>query len=223
MEETNNAQQGMGFGITTETQSKNTTPFKVSTLHPFTKGFLASVIKEEVGKTEKYTVLTFIFKDAEGIRTYRHSEFAVNDTDPDKHKVKVNGLNVRIKHIYEAFTTFPITGIGVGASSWDDYFTKIALAFNTGNNGKPIYQRLVEEKTVNIGVWLKVIYDKKDNLGFPLSPMFIERITADNQAEPKTLSIDKRYDRLEQIGETKASTGMMGNVGGITAKDDFGF
>lgn len=206
------------FGVTVDTKSKNSTPFNGG----ITKGILTEVKKELVGKSDtKYLVLTFVFKDVEGNRTYRHSEFAViGGENIDKRK---NGLNVRLKHIYEAFSPFPTAGIGIGATSWEDFFDKTALAFNTGNAGKPIFFREEAEKKIPIVAFLKLVYDKKDNLQFPLSPNFIERVTADNTASPKTLIIDKKYDRIEQAGTTTASTGMMGNNGLANAKDDFGF
>lgn len=203
------------FGVTTETKSKNSTPFNAG----ITKGILTEVKKELVGKTEtKYLVLTFVFKDAEGNRTYRHSEFAVIGGDNiDKRK---NGLNVRLKHIFEAFAPFPANGIGIGATSWEDFFDKVSAAFNTGNNGNPIFLREDGEKKIPVVAYLKVVYDKKDNLGFPLSPNFIERVTADNTSAPKTIVIDKKYDRLEQAGSAPGATPVLG---AIKAADDFGF
>lgn len=206
------------FGISTETKSKNSTPFNPG----ITKGILTDVKKEEVGKTDKYLVLTFTFKDVEGNRTYRHSEFTVKSTD-DKKDVKVNGLNVRIKHIYEAFAPFPATGLGMGATSWDQFFGMVESAFNTGNNGKPIYVREEAEKKIPVVTWLKLVYDKKDNLTFPMFPNFIERITEANTNAPKTIVIDKKFDRLEQSGGATASTSPMGSGVIPPGNNDFGF
>ncbi len=215
------------FGVGSDTKSRNSTPFNAG----ISKGILTEVKKEFVGKSDtKYLVLTFVFKDVEGNRTYRHSEFAVvSGENIDKRK---NGLNVRLKHIYEAFAAFPQPttenpkgGIGNGATSWESFFDLVATAFNTGNAGKPIFIRQEAEKTIPIVVFLKVVYDKKDNLGFPLSPNFIERVTADNTSAPKTIVIDKKYDRLEQAGNGGANTGVMGGglPGAGRKDDDFGF
>lgn len=204
------------FGVTTDTVSKNSTPFNSG----FSKGVLIEVKKEHVGKSDvKYLVLTFVFKDVEGNRTYRHSEFAVLSGDNiDKRK---NGLNVRLKHIYEAFAQFPAGGIGIGATSWEDFFDKVAVAFNTGSNGKPIFIKQDGDKKTPIIVWLKLTYDKKDNIGFPLSPNFIEKLTEHNMDKPKTIVIDKKFDRLEQAGSTPAAGMVMG--GAIPPQNDFGF
>lgn len=207
------------FGVTAETKSKNTnTPFNPG----ITKGILIKVEKEEVGKETKYTVLSFTFKDIEGNRTYKHTEFAV--TSGDKIAERKEGLNVRLKHIFEAFTTFPITGMGNGATSWADFFEKCSIAFNTGNNGKPIFIREEAEKKIPIVVYLKVVYsakNKKDDLGFPIFPNFIEKVTAENTSAPKTIVIDKKFDRLEQLGASKGN--MMGGGGAIpNSDDDFG-
>lgn len=213
---------GMSFGVTVETKSKNTTPFNPG----FSKGYLTSVKKEVIGKTEKFTVLTFVFKDVESVKTHRHSEFMVKAGDKDFDK-KMNGLNVRLKHIYEGFAKFPDGGIGVGAKSFEEFFDKVSDAFEKGANGKPIYQKHEEGKpSASTLVWLKLTYDRKDNLGFPLSPNFIERIGESNQTQPKTLNIDKKYDRLEQANNTASSASpMMGNTGmvGGDKVDDFGF
>lgn len=221
MEETQGAGNGTPqFGVTSETQSKNSTPFKAG----FTKSVLVGVKKEEIGKTDKYTVLTFTFKDMAGDKTYRHSEFMVKPDDTNREK-KTNGLNVRIKHIFEAFAPFPTGGIGVGATSWEDFFDKVANAFNTGNNGKPVFNRIEADKEIPVIVWLKTIYDKKNNLGFPLSPNFIERVKTESQVEPLTLVIDKRYDKIEQT-DAKATgdiMGVPGQQGAIKGTNDYGF
>lgn len=205
------------FGISTETKSKNATPFDGG----FGKALLKDVKKEEIGKDTKYTVLTFSFIDLEGIKSYKHSEFIPQQTDENYEK-KFNGLNSRIKHLFEAYAPFPTTGIGMGAVSWDDFFDKVALAFNTGNNGQPIYKKVEGEKAALIAVWLKLIYQKSGNLSFPLSPNFIEKIEASNQTTPKTLSIDKRYDNIVQPDVQKKS-GDNGGIMGGSAVDDNAF
>jgi hypothetical protein len=208
----------MTFGVSADLKSKNLTPFNPG----INKAALIEVKREEVGKdAEKYLVLSFTFKDLEGNRTHKHSEFTVSNTDADRDK-KINGMNVRLKHIYEAFAPFPQAGLGVGAKSWEDFFDKVATSFNTGANGKPIFYREVEDKKVPIHVFIKVSYQgKKEKLGFPLSPNFIER-AVEGQQSPKTIVIDKKYDKLEQSSNASVNTPVMGG-GAIPPQNDFGF
>lgn len=219
MSDTQEVNNEMSFGVSADLKSKNLTPFNPG----ISKAVLVEVKKEEVGKdSEKYLVLSFTFKDLEGNRTYKHSEFVVKSTETDRDK-KVNGLNVRLKHIYETFAPFPQEGLGVGAASWDDFFDKVATSFNTGNSGKPIFYREVEDKKVPIHIFIKIAYQgKKEKLGFPLSPNFIERVVDANQQAPKTIVIDKKYDKLEQSGNASTNTPIMGG-GVIPPQNDFGF
>lgn len=213
----NNNQNGQGaspisFGVTTETKSSNITPFKGG-LH---KGLLKEVKVEEIGKKDKYIVLSFLFTDFENIKTFKKSEFMVDQND-DKFEVKLNGFNSRIKHIWEAYAPFPTTGIGVGATDWKQYFEKIAESFNKGNNGQPIFKKVEGDKSSLIPVWLKLTYRPNDGkLDFPLSPNFIERLKETNISEPSTLIIDNNYDITVQPEGKKKGNVMGGNrvVGG---------
>lgn len=223
MSETQESQEsldGMSLGIGSDLNVKNTTPFNPG----IQKGYLSEVKQEQIGKKEeKYDVLVFIFKDLAGDRTYRHTEFPVKSDDA-KRDVKLQGLNKRIGHIYTEFTPMPKEGLGMGAKNFKDLFTKIADAFNTGNNGKPIYMREESEKKLPIITWLKLTVDGKNNIGFPLSPNFIERVKENNVNEARTLVIDKKFDKMEQTDKAQATTGVMGGApGAIAAKDDFNF
>lgn len=197
-----------GFGIDQNTKSTNSVNYDKGGCDK--KAALTGVKMEEVGKDIKYTVLSFTFLDHEGIKTFKHSEFLLDSTDPDYNK-KLMGMNSRIKHIYEAYKPLTV-GIGVGAASFKEYLEKIAEAFNTGNEGGlPIYKT---DKGQSILTWLKLAYySKKGNIGFPLSPNFIERITQANQAGPKTLTINKQYDNVDQPEKRQAAGNTYGGGG----------
>lgn len=192
-----------GFGVTNETQGRNKTPFGSG----FTKSILMDVVSEEIGKTEKYTVLNFSFVDIEGIKTHKHTEFALKETDP-KYAQKMGWMNSRIKHLFETYAKFPDGGIGTAATNFKEYFDQIAVAFNTSREGKKIYTTgsgtIESPEATNLVVWTKLTYDTKGQIGFPLMPNFIERISATNQDKPKSLSIDLRYDNLEQKAKAVA-------------------
>jgi hypothetical protein len=217
------AEGGMSFGINADTKVKNTTPFSPGIY----KGYLTEVKQEEIGKDKKFNVLIFVFRDELGDRTYRHSEFPIED-DAEKRDVRLQGLYSRIGHIFTAFAPMPQEGLGTGATSFQDFFSKVANSFNTGNAGKPVFVREEADKKFPVSVWLKLTVDKKDNIGFPMSPNFIERIKAEsaNVQAARTLVIDKKFDKMEQSGnQNKATTGVMGGAatGAIAAKDDFNF
>lgn len=208
------------FGITEETKSSNSAGYDKGGFH---KATLQSVSVEEVGKNEKYTVLSFKFLDHEGIKTFVHSEFMVSETDENADK-KIAGMNTRIKHIWEAFRKELPTdskgnkGLGTDATSFEDFFRKIAEAFNTkGHEGTPIYKN---KEGKFIPVWIKLgYYGTKGNIGFPLSPNFIERLTESNIVQPKVLTINLKYDKIEQ---TKPASNVPGQGihGGINTGSD---
>ena len=202
----------MEFGITADLKSTNTAAFKAG----IQKGFLTSVKCEQrqnkKDETAPFTVLVFSFVDLEGARKYDHVEWVVNGEDA-KAKDKVKASNVRIKHIFESYLTFPTNGIGVTAKSWEEYFNAIVKAFETmGKDGKPIFKT---EEGKFIPIWLKFTYFN-NKLGFPYSPNFIEKI---KEGKETTLAIDKRYDIIEQ---TDAKSPMGGHPGldGNAVPDD---
>lgn len=178
-----------GFGITEELQASNKIPFKAG----IQKGVLTDVIAYE--KTSKkgqvFNVLEFKFVDLKNEATFEKIEFEVNSNDT-KSTEKTKALNIRIKHIYEAFTTFPKDGIGTTATNWIEYFKMIADAFNTnGKENTPIFK--LEGKLIPI--YLKFTYFN-NILGLPYSPNFVEVI---KEGKETNLTIDKRYDIIEQI------------------------
>lgn len=214
------------FGVTTDTKSKNSTPF-TGGIH---RAYITEIKKEEIGKDTKYNVLTFLVSDVEGIRTYRHSEFIPTienarlfakqgESEQDALNRMKNMLNVRIKHIWEAFAPFPASGVGVGAASWDDFFQKVSDAFNTGREGKSIFTKDSGDKQIPVSVWLKLVYNKKNSITMPMSPNFIEKITEATATTPKTIVIDKKFDKIEQSATiTDPTAKIMGagtNDGGL--------
>lgn len=204
----------MQFGVTNETKSNNATPFSPK----FTKGYLTDVKLEEIGKDTKYKVLSFFFRDAEGIKTFKHIEWMIEPTAENLDK-KMNGMNVRIKHLYTCFTAFPEKGLGAGAKSFEEFFSAVAKAFNEDRDGKKIYTIDSGDKQAGIPIWIKTGYNNRGEIGFALSPNFVEKIAALNQAEPKTLTWDKRYDREEQPNKKGASTTDAGGIVGGESKD----
>lgn len=210
----------MQFGVTNETKSKNATPFSPK----FTKGFLMDVKHEEIGKDTKYKVLSFFFQDIEGIKTFKHIEWTI-EKDAENLEKKMNGMNVRIKHIYESFSKFPESGIGSKSKNFDEFFEAVAKAFNEGRDGKRIYTMESGDKQVPVPIWIKTTYSNRGEISFPLSPNFVEKVTTLNQAEPKTLTWDKRYDKDEQPGKRNADPNQQAGVmGGSTpANTDFEF
>lgn len=194
--------EGGIFGITTETKASNNVPIppikKVdhNSIYPTGYAFpiarLVNVVsnptlEKKDGSTT--AVLQFIFRDKDG-RQHTHTEWEVDlVTDADAKK-KAAGMNVRVKHLYTVvFNNFPETGIGNGAKSYGEYFNIIAEAFNSrvDEDGKKLYAKNE--------YFLKLVY-YKTNLGFPLSPNFIEKI---NPASPscKQLTVNPRYDKIK--------------------------
>lgn len=192
------------FGVTNETKSNNSVSYDSG---GFKKAILKEVSFEEVGKDVKYKVLSFKFVDEAGIKTFTHSEFPVDMESADAAK-RMEGLNVRLKHLYTAFA--PFKEFGTTAKNFDEFFQQTAEAFNTGNEGTPIYKTDKGFKSV----WLKLgYYSKKNptNIGFPLSPNFIEGITgAENSQKPKSLAINNKYDIIEQPKTAQPNGGVMG-------------
>lgn len=213
--ETSSQQTGMSFGITKDTKSKNATPLKVATkLETATKQFpygyefpvasLVNVISNSEFDTKngKTAVLQFIFRDSQGSQ-HTHIEFKIDETDA-KFQSKMEGMNVRIKHIFTAvFGSFPEEGLGTGATSFEQFFQKVSEAFNskTTEDGKKVY--------ANHPLYYKLTYYKA-NLNFPLSPNFLERYHKDRACG---LSINTRYDNLEP--KTASAGSMFGGLPGI--------
>lgn len=186
--------KGPKFGISQETKSKNQVPFQPTEQHPITKGYLVDVYPDtREMKKDKSTrqVLVFEFKDAEKIRTHYHTEWDLDPSDED-FQSRMDGLNSRIKHIYEEFAAFPVEGVGNKATNFEEFFAAVAEAFNkNGKDGTPIYKDVL--------IWIKVSYNvsggAKAQLGFPLFPNFIEKY---RQGKDTTLWLNKKYETLKQ-------------------------
>lgn len=212
------------FGITKETKASNNAPLNVAkqvTNNPlFPNGWefpitsLVNIVanptlEKKDGSTT--SVLQFIFKDKDN-RQLTHTEWEL-DTNDEKFSTKLEGLNVRIKHIYTAiFGDFPQQGIGSEATSFTEFFELVKKSFDSrvigeGESAKKIYP--------TIPLFTKVTYYKK-NLGFPLSPNFLEKVV--DKQPCKLLTINLSYDTLEAPkGGASGIPGMSG-----TASPDLG-
>lgn len=185
------------FGITKETKSKNLIAFNPPIKDgnggwKFPTAKLVQVISKEQEKKDQTTtpVLQFIFVSGDGLQTYIHTEWLIED-DAKEYDKKFEGMNSRIKHIYEAFAEFPEKGVGAGAKSWVLFFDAVAKAFNEEVDGK----KLIDKNPV----WIKLTY-YKNNLGFPLSPNFIEPFIKDKKCR---LEVNLKYDAIEQVAAPK--------------------
>ncbi len=218
------------FGITKETKDSNKAPLLVATkvennaMFPsgwkFPVSRLVSIVSNHAYKTKNgdKAVLQFIFKDSEG-RQHVHIEWEQDPNDA-KFDKKYEGLNVRIKHIYTAiFTTFPEGGIGKGATSFADYFDKIREDFYAvTTEAKEGEERKLIFPTV--GLFTKVTYFN-GNLGFPLSPNFLEKAVQGQAC--KLLTINLKHDKLEAESVSKpAGIPGMPSTPSADALPDFG-
>ncbi len=205
------------FGIDSNTNSSNVVNFPGG----FNKAELVSVKSHKVGKTEqKFPVLDFKFVSLDRINTFVHREFvpkgkATNKETTEQNYVTRKGwFNSRVKHIYEAYATFPKDTLGAGVKSWEGLFDAIATAFNTNNNGKEIYYKYDGEKAICIPVWIKNTFSTGGDIQFPLLPNFIERITPETNTsgKPKTLEATK-YDQFVMPAKKENNSNVMGANG----------
>lgn len=218
------------FGIGSETTSQSLVNF----IGGFTKSFLGEVKAHEIGKDKKFFVLDFRFKDTENIKTFVHREFIptgkANQKQTEKENYDTNRerFNSRVKHIWEQFMEFPKEGLGKGSKSWDEVFTKIALAFNTSNNGNAIYIDIEGDKKNYKQVWLKCTYSKDNQIQFPIIPNFIERVKKginETIDKIKTLQIDKKWDKVTQTDSSNSNnspvdqSGVMGGPSTVNSTD----
>ena len=196
------------FGITKETKSKNLIPFNPPIKDKdgtwkFPVGKLVSVIAKEQTKKDESTsdVLQFVFVSPDNKQTYMHTEWEVDEEDSNKDK-KQEGMNTRIKHIFECFAPFPEKGIGTSAKNWAGFFEEVAKAFNAEVevevDGKKEKKKLIDTTLV----WIKLTY-YKNRLQFPLSPNFVERATKGVKTD---LRVNLEYDTIEQIPAPKGDT-----------------
>ena len=219
----NNAQPGNPvtkkgmFGVTVDTKSSNLIPFIPTEHDPIPMAFLRKVestIRDVQGDDKN--VLIFTFTDKDNKRTHQHTEWMLDRwTDDDDRDKKINALNARIKHIYEAFAEFPSDGIGLEAESWKDFFDAVATAFNTNGKEKtPIFS--------NVAVWLKIAVSKnavKKGLQIPYAPNFIEKVITNNGNIVRTsLYINPKYEtlkvKMDEVGTGSDNNALFGNTGG---------
>lgn len=223
--------QGAGmFGITQETKSTNNVPLltptklndaDAATIAEFPSGWkfptarLVNVVSNpefEKKDGSKAPILSFTFADNDR-RQYTHIEWEVDSSDA-KAKEKVDWMNSRIKHIYEAvFGNFPEKGIGTNATNWTEFFNAVAAAFNgVTTRGK---NAAGEEKTIKVYTQIPLYYKLtyyKGNLRFPLAPNFVERNEPNKPC--KILTVDQRYDQVEN--DAKPKGGGIPGIGGAT-------
>lgn len=209
------ATKPQGFGITSDTKASNNIsmlpPHKGEPNSVFQSGWkfptanLVNIVVKENFETKNgnTTVLQFIFKDSKG-RQYIHTEWAQDPTD-EKYDVKMEGLNVRIKHMYmQFFPEFPSEGIGTKATSFAGYFTAIKEAFEANEN------------LSKISCFVKLTF-YKGNLGFPLSPNFLQRVIKD---KPCLLEINPKYDKVTaEMSKPNVPGGIPGGAAGETDID----
>jgi hypothetical protein len=191
------------FGITSETKESNNVPIpvpkKLTAPHAyFPQGWqfpiaklVNVVVNPTLEKKDKTTteVLQFVFRDNQG-RQFIHTEWKLELDDP-KLKVKIEGMNSRIKHIHVACFGPWAEGkeLGSKANSFLEYFNIVEQEFNNKKTekGEKIY--------ASQQYYIKLTYYNA-NLGFPLSPNFIEKV---NDKDPicKVLQVNLAYDALE--------------------------
>lgn len=201
---------GGGFGIGADLESSNNFSFPKG-------GIYGAVLKKasfheiEIGKEKtKTNVLDFEFSDLDNKRKFTHREFIPERND--KYDKSLEGFNKRIKHIVEAFIEFPKAGIGHTAKSFEEYMEQIVQFFNEAKENSPIYM----EGDKYIPVYIKLTY-YKNYLKFPLYPNFIEKMRAGKET---LLSIDKKYDQIDQMDVPTGMGPGSPNLPGISASSD---
>lgn len=214
------------FGITAETKTSNNAPLLVATKvendNRFPSGwkfpiaYLVNVISNneyEKKDGSKAPILQFIFVDKDK-RQHMHTEWEVEQSD-SKFETKKEGLDVRIAHIYSSiFGKVPVEGIGTDATSWADYFDKVAHAFNSRVTGE---EGAKKKYISTVALYYKLTYYKQ-RANFPLSPNFLEKVVKEKPC--KLLTINTTYDNLVPSGGGKSAgiPGMGGSAAG--APDD---
>lgn len=192
----------MGFGIKQDLEASNKIPFKAGLQKGLLMGVKAYNKTSKKAGAKSYDVLEFAFSDLKGEASYDKLEFEV-DREKDINTKNIRGgkelaMNVRIKHIYEAYQPTPVEGLGFGATSWLNYFERIAKAFNTnGKDGSPIFKN----ESGFIPVHLKFTYFN-NQLGLPYSPNFIEKV---KEGKETNLVIDLNFDVIKQVESNKST------------------
>jgi len=150
------------------------------------------------------------------VHHYIHRFFMVEQTNNDKERIEYTKMFQALKHIYSTFAQFPEAGIEVNDARvksvkqtdgtivsepiqaspeamidmFTKFFTKVVALFNTGRDGKPVYQ---DDKGTFIPVWLKLVISYGgDKLVLPDFPGegYIERaIMTANGFAPTSLEL----------------------------------
>lgn len=189
----------LNFGTGQETKSENLLAFCPTWQNQFNVAKLTKVeavldyTKKDGTKTD---YLRFEFRSPDGKRGYDHTEWK---PELSKQQEQLENIKTRIAHIHKAFKELPVNPIGSTAKDFGEYFKAIEEAFNKGLEGKEIFADKL--------VWIKLVYGISGkgkvypNLGFPLSPNFIEPFVKDQM--PKTIAINKTYETLDQPSGTE--------------------
>ncbi len=192
------------FGITEETKSKNSIPFKVTKDHPFNTCTITKIAFETFDKKDGTpTSALMIYLTSENKeRTHKEIEWLLDDKDA-KFGDKLSAFQSRMKHIYEEFAPFPKDGIGIKSANVEEFFKAVETAFNTnGMNGTPIYTDKL--------VYLKLVY-YNGNLKFPYAPNFIEKVKIldGNKRKETTLVINPKYDKVDNDATNKNTPSLL--------------
>ena len=218
----------MNFGIDDSVKSSNRVPFTITKEKYIQQAYLDSVtvVDTEVKKGENQGIVKTLdlkFVAIDGPAEHTEKFWPVDPTGA-KAADQLNYFNQKIKHIIECYIPWPSTGVGVGATDWADYFTKIATFFNTaskttdGTTPSPIF---LKPDGTKIPVYLYLTYKANNgNVQIPL-PNFIEKAVkvsgGTGYLPPKTLT-KGRNDLLEQ--PTKSTGAPNSTITGGVNKDD---
>lgn len=203
--------------VKADLQTSNLKPFKVSKDKPFNIAYLVGV-SEALTEKEK-PMLKFHFVDQDSEQEHIHYEFEIEgDSGKLSAEKKQQAQDFHIAHLYNAFMGdgahakagkngspigTPFEGKEDGKLyqmtefEFADFFKEVVAAFETGKNGNPVYKT---EKGEVIPAWIKLVYDDRGRIQFPLFGNFFEIY---REGRDCLLSINPVYDRLEQPTSTK--------------------
>lgn len=179
-------------GVSKEAKSKSVVPFEVSEQNKFN---VAQIIKFEasVRKTENdgvVPVLVIHWADTKKEREHFHTEWAIREDVEWNGKTydvneQVSWQDDMLAHLYNTFAgdgahseaglgeineekiasvELPEGLEGEAMIDWFYFFWSVADQFNNNRDGKPIYQNKDGKPILH---WVKLTYNKKDNLQIP--------------------------------------------------------
>lgn len=222
-----------GFAITAQTRSSAELPIQPSEANPFKQVRLSEVAFEAVvtKKGDVRPALKFTFNEASTGRKFTHIEWGIGFGSKDEEN-RQERLNSRVKHIYEAFATFPEAGIGVfdfGAAL--EGKTEIESSEDQDKVYSAFFQALANDFAVesvakvwkNQDAWILLTYDTNDDVAFPMLPNFIELYRKGTL--PTNLQVNKKYHTFVQKGGKARGAGnpanpAAGSGGGAPSMDD---